>query len=213
MRLTYVVVTSVTRDDLPDGGAAVFAETVRALRGGLPGAGVELLVPDFRGSETSLATVLDAGPDVLNHNLETVRRLQPIIRPQASYRRSLGVLREAARRRPRVAVKSGLMLGLGEEDEEVEQAMADLVSAGCELLTLGQYLRPTPAHHPVARFVAPDAFRRHADKALAMGFKAVASGPMVRSSHRAHELLAEARGSPAPESAAPARREARGQGA
>lgn len=189
MGLRYVVLTSVTRDDLPDGGAGMFAESIRALRREIPGACVEVLVPDFKGSQESLLIVLEAGPDVLAHNLETVRRLQPMVRPQASYECSLSVLRFAADFRPRVAVKSGLMLGMGENNEEVFQALDDLVKAGCELLTLGQYLAPSLDHHPVARFVTPDEFEDMAAKARSMGFKSVASAPRVRSSYKAAELL------------------------
>ena len=189
MGLRYVVLTSVTRDDLPDGGASVFAESIRAVKREIPGAGMEVLVPDFNGSQESLRTVLEAGPDVFAHNLETVLRLQPVVRPQASYEQSLAVLRFAADFRPRVAVKSGLMLGMGESDGEIVQALDDLVKAGCELLTLGQYLAPSAEHHPVARFVTPDDFDDVAAKARAIGFKSVAAAPRVRSSYKAAELL------------------------
>ena len=189
MGLRHVVLTSVTRDDLPDGGAGIFAESIRAVQREIPCAGVEVLVPDFKGSQESLRTVLEAGPDVFAHNLETVRRLQPVVRPQASYKCSLSVLRFAADFRPRTAVKSGLMLGMGECDEEIVQALDDLVNAGCELLTLGQYLAPSAEHHPVARFVTPDEFEDCAAKARAIGFKSVASAPRVRSSYKAAELL------------------------
>ena len=194
MGLRYVVVTSVTRDDLPDGGAGMFAETIRAIRREIPGAGVEVLVPDFGGSEESLRAVLEAGPDVFAHNLETVRRLQPVVRPQASCERSLAVLRIAAGFRPRAAVKSGLMLGMGESDQEIVQALDDLLKAGCELLTLGQYLAPSAGHHPVARFVTPGEFEGLAEKARAMGFKGVAAAPRVRSSYKAADLLGAFRG-------------------
>jgi lipoic acid synthetase len=189
MRLRYVVLTSVTRDDLPDGGAGVFAESIRAVKREIPGSRVEVLVPDFQGLQDSLRSVLEAGPDVFAHNLETVRRLQPVVRPQASYERSLSVLRYAANHRPRVAVKSGLMLGMGESDEEIVEALGDLVKAGCELLTLGQYLAPSRDHHPVARFVTPDEFEECAARARAIGFKSVAAAPRVRSSYKAAELL------------------------
>ena len=187
--LRHVVITSVTRDDLPDGGAGVFAETVRAVRREMEGADVEVLVPDFQGSRESLQIVLEAGPRVLAHNLETVRRLQPAVRPQASYDRSLSVLRFAADFQPRTAVKSGLMLGMGETAGELDEAMNDLVRAGCELLTLGQYMAPSSAHHPVARFVDPGEFDEYAGKARALGFRGVASAPRVRSSYKAAELL------------------------
>jgi lipoic acid synthetase len=146
-------------------------------------------VPDFKGSDESLRAVLEAGPDVFAHNMETVRRLQPVVRPQASYNRSLQVLRFAADFRPCVSVKSGLMLGMGESDEEIIRTLDDLVKAGCEMLTLGQYLAPSVEHHPVARFVTPDEFEELAAKARSLGFKAVAAAPRVRSSYKAAELL------------------------
>ena len=187
MGLRHVVVTSVTRDDLPDGGAAHFAATIRAIRARLPGATVEVLVPDFQNAAAALDLVLAATPDIFNHNLETVERLQPSIRPQADYRRSLAVLAYAARAGART--KSGLMLGLGETDGEIAAALRDLRAAGVALLTLGQYLAPSPAHHPVARFAAPAEFDRWRADALALGFASVASAPHVRSSYHAEELL------------------------
>ena len=189
MGLRYVVLTSVTRDDLPDGGAGIFAATIRAIRRKIPGAGVEVLVPDFMGSHESLRIVLEAGPNVFAHNLETVRRLQPVVRPQASYECSLSVLRFAADFQPGLVVKSGLMLGMGEGDKEIFQAMKDLSAAGCDLLTLGQYLAPAPEHHPVTRFVTPAEFEEYAAAARAIGLKGVASAPRVRSSYKAEELL------------------------
>lgn len=194
MNLTHVVVTSVARDDLPDGGAQLFADTIRALREAVPSVTTEVLIPDFGGREDSLAKVLDAGPDVLNHNVETVRRLQSVIRPQAAYGRTLAVIRAAARRSPATVAKSGIMLGLGERDEELDETLRDLASAGCELLTIGQYLRPTRHHATVERFVDPAAFDAWARRAEALGFKGVASGPMVRSSYKADQLLHAARG-------------------
>jgi lipoic acid synthetase len=191
--LRHVVVTSVSRDDLPDGGAGAFAATIRLIKQ-RPEVTVEVLTPDFSGKTKALAAVLDAKPDVFNHNLETVERLQPLIRPQANYQRSLFVLLTAARALPRPGVKSGLMVGLGETDAELFEALADLRTAGCELLTLGQYLAPSRRHLPVARFVSPDQFAAYREKALAMGFKAVAAGPLVRSSYQAETLL---RGEPA----------------
>lgn len=188
MGMRHVVVTSVTRDDLPDGGAAVFAAVIALLKAN-PGITVEVLVPDFQGNPESLAQVLAAKPDVFNHNLETIARLQPMIRPQADYRRSLMVLKAAARQRPRPVLKSGLMVGLGETDEDLFQALADLREADCEALTLGQYLAPSRRHHPVQRFVPPAGFEAYREKALAMGFKAVAAGPLVRSSYHAEELF------------------------
>ena len=191
--LTHVVITSVTRDDLPDGGAGAFAAAIRALRARVPDATVEVLVPDFGGAATAAATVLDARPDVFNHNLETVRRLQPRIRPDAGCDRSLGVLRYAADWSPRPLIKSGLMVGLGETDAELEEALCDLRAAGCDLLTLGQYLAPSRRHMPVARFVTPEQFDLYRRRALALGFAAVAAGPLVRSSYRAGVVLREAR--------------------
>ena len=193
MNLTHVVVTSVARDDLPDGGARLFADTILALREARPDVGIEVLIPDFGGSEKAIETVLDARPDVLNHNVETVRRLQSVIRPQAAYGRTLSVLRAAARRSPGVIAKSGIMLGLGEEDREIEETLHDLLEAGCELLTMGQYLRPTRHHAQVVRFVEPAEFDAWARRAEELGFKAVASGPMVRSSYKADLLLQSAR--------------------
>ena len=193
MNLTHVVLTSVARDDLPDGGAGIFAETIRTLRRELPGASIEVLTPDFQGDERSLAQVLEAGPDVFNHNLETVKRLQAAIRPQASYGRSLAVLRRAAQWPMPPAVKSGLMVGLGETNEELIEAMDDLHAAGCRLLTIGQYLQPTRAHRPVARYATPDDFHRYEAEARAIGFLGIASGPMVRSSYKAEALLQAAR--------------------
>ena len=188
MGLRHVVVTSVTRDDLPDGGAAHFAATIRAIRARRPDASVEVLVPDFQNAGPAIDLVLAARPDIFNHNLETVERLQPAVRPQADYRRSLAVLRRAAEAGART--KSGLMLGLGETDTELAAALRDLRAAGVALLTLGQYLAPSPAHHPVARFVPPAEFDRWRDEALALGFTSVASAPHVRSSYHAEELLA-----------------------
>jgi len=179
MGLRHVVVTSVTRDDLPDGGAAHFAATIREIHDQLPGASVEVLIPDFQGDTSALDLVLAAKPDILNHNLETVERLQPPVRPQADYRRSLSVLRHAAQAGART--KSGLMLGLGETDGEISAGLRDLRAAGVSLLTLGQYLAPSSAHHPVARFVPPAEFDRWRGKALALGFDSVASAPHVRS--------------------------------
>jgi len=189
MKLRHVVVTSVTRDDLPDGGAGHFAATIAVLRGALADVTIEVLTPDFQGRPTDVDTVLAAAPDVFNHNLETVRRLQAHVRPQASYATSLAVLRRAAARAGGPAVKSGLMLGLGETDEEIAAALADLRAAGVVWLTLGQYLAPTRAHWPVARFVPPEEFADWRRRALVLGFTAVASGPLVRSSYQAERLL------------------------
>lgn len=192
MGLRHVVITSVTRDDLEDGGAGHFARVVRLLKQDMPSATVEVLVPDFQGDPEAVETVLAAGPDVFGHNLETVRRLQPLVRPRASYERSLAVLATAARRGS-ACVKSGLMVGLGETDGEILEAMDDLAAGGCALLTIGQYLAPTRAHAPVERFVAPDVFERYAEEARRRGFRGVAAAPLVRSSYRAGALLAAAR--------------------
>jgi lipoic acid synthetase len=188
MSLNYVVVTSVTRDDLADGGAGFFTETIRFLRVRRPSARIEVLIPDFQGDEAALRIVLDARPDVLNHNLETVARLYPEVRPQAIYDRSLELLRRTGARVPGMAVKSGLMLGLGERPDEIESAMHDLLCAGCQILTLGQYLQPKRDCLPVARFVPPEEFDVWREVALEMGFTQVASGPLVRSSYHAEEL-------------------------
>ena len=184
LNLKHVVITSVTRDDLSDGGASAFAETIRAVRERTPNVVIEVLTPDF---VKHLDTVLNARPDVFNHNLETVERLQETIRPQASYEASLATLSKAAKQGG-VQVKSGLMLGLGETDEEVFQTLEDLFKAGVRLLTLGQYLAPTREHHPVERYVSPEEFDELAKKARALGFDGVAAGPLVRSSYRADQL-------------------------
>jgi lipoic acid synthetase len=185
--LKYAVITSVTRDDLPDGGSGHFARTIRAVKAAGPGTKVEALIPDFGGDETALDTVLEPRPEVLNHNLETVEALYPAIgRAAASYGRSLGVL--AAARRKGARTKSGLMLGLGEGPDEVLRAFADLRRAGCDLLTLGQYLQPTAANPPVARYYPPGEFEALRQKALEMGFLEVAAGPLVRSSFEADRL-------------------------
>ena len=185
LRLRHVVITSVTRDDLEDGGAGLFAATIRAIRADLPEAVVEVLTPDYMGLEWAIDIVLAAQPGVFNHNLETVPRLQREIRPAASYERSLGVLAHAAAYRPKPAIKSGLMVGLGETDGEILEAMRDLRRAGCELLTIGQYLAPSRRHIPVQRFVHPETFADYARRGAEMGFRNVASGPMVRSSYHA----------------------------
>jgi lipoic acid synthetase len=187
MGLEYVVVTSVTRDDLQDGGADHFAKTIRCVREHCPEAKVEVLVPDFQGAETSLRTVCDAQPDVFNHNVETVPRLYEKVRPQADYRRSLDVLAYAAQRG--LPAKSGLMLGLGEASREIWETLNDLRRAGCAYLTLGQYLTPSAEHVPVQRYVPPEEFKKWGETARAMGFTEVASGPLVRSSYRAEELF------------------------
>ena len=189
--LTYVVVTSVTRDDLPDGGAARYARVVRVLNRQCPEVKVELLVPDFLGSENSLAVVVAAGPDILAHNIETVPRLYQAIRQGADYQRSLVLLKRAKELAPQVITKSGLMLGLGETVNEVEAVLRDLADATCDMITLGQYLAPSLAHAPVARYVSRDEFQQWRAKALTMGFKSVASGPLVRSSYKAPLFFGE----------------------
>jgi lipoic acid synthetase len=188
--LGHVVITSVTRDDLADGGAGHFAATIRAVRRRLPGATIEVLIPDFRGSQAALETVLAAGPAVLNHNVETVPRLYRAVRPGADYRRSLALLARAKALRPGLATKSGLMLGLGERTAEVLRVLHDLRRARCDLLTLGQYLQPGDDQLPVSRYVPPDEFAAYRDKAEALGFRGVAAGPLVRSSHQAEALWA-----------------------
>ena len=192
--LKYVVVTSVTRDDLADGGAGQFAETIRQLKTAEPGVTVELLIPDFQGKEEPFRTVTDACPDVIGHNLETVQRLYPSVRPQAVYKRSVESLRYVKSLNSVVLTKSGLMLGLGETADEVESTFADLSGAACDILTLGQYLRPSPGHLPVAEYVTPQEFEEYRTTAIAYGFRAVASGPLVRSSYDAEELFRQAKG-------------------
>lgn len=188
MKLRYVVVTSVTRDDLPDGGAAIFAETIEKIHQRIPNAQVEVLIPDFQGEEAALRTVLAAGPDVLNHNIETVPRLYATVRPQAVYRRSLALLKRVGRIAPGIPAKSGLMLGLGETGAEIRRTLEDLYANGCRMLTLGQYLQPTEQHLPVERFVPPEEFEQWRRTALEIGFSEVASGPFVRSSYHAKRL-------------------------
>lgn len=189
LALSYVVITSVTRDDLADGGARHFARTVGALRKFTPIEGVEVLIPDFQGLASSLEAVIEAGPSVLNHNVETVERLHPVIRPQASYQRSLEVLRQAkSLAKQALLTKSGLMLGLGETYAEVVGVMEDLRAAGCDFLTIGQYLSPSPRHHRVVRYVPPEEFGHYQIIAQRMGFRGVASGPLVRSSFGAQKL-------------------------
>jgi lipoic acid synthetase len=182
--LRHAVVTSVTRDDLPDGGAAVFAETVRCIRRLSPRTSVEVLVPDFEGSWEALGVVVAARPDILNHNLETVPRLYPRARPKADYGRSLGLLARA-RASYGVVTKSGLMVGLGESWDELVQVMTDLAAVHCDVLTIGQYLRPSPKHLPVTRYYEPREFRSLANEGRRLGFRHVEAGPLVRSSYHA----------------------------
>lgn len=187
--LRHVVVTSPTRDDLPDGGAAHFSETVRAIRETNPQTRIELLVPDFGGDTSALRTVLDSAPDILGHNIETVRRLYPI-RAGADYDRSLALLANSRELSPGIPTKSGIMLGLGENDREISETMDDLLSAGCRLLSVGQYLAPSKKHAPVVEYVEPDQFERWKEAALAKGFEYVESGAYVRSSYHAENYLA-----------------------
>jgi lipoic acid synthetase len=192
MGLRYAVVTSVNRDDQPDGGAAIFAATIRAIRERVPECKVEVLIPDFRGVWSALETVLEARPDVLNHNVETVPRLYSQVRKAAVYERSLELLLRAKQFAPHTPTKTGMMLGLGERREEVLAAMEDLVRQGTDILTIGQYLRPTPEHLPVIRFVHPDEFAEYKQWGERIGFRHVESGPLVRSSYHAHEQEASA---------------------
>jgi lipoic acid synthetase len=189
--LRHAVITSVTRDDLADGGAGHFAAVVAAIRDTVPGCRVELLIPDFGGDRAALQTVLAARPDVLGHNLETVPRLYPVARAGADYRRSLELLAASRQLAPALPTKSGLMLGLGEERTELLAVLADLRVAGVGILTLGQYLQPSKAHLPVARYLPPEEFAELRVTALAMGFARVAAGPLVRSSYHAAELYEE----------------------
>jgi lipoic acid synthetase len=185
--LTYVVVTSVDRDDLPDGGASIFAATVRETRARLPGCRIEVLIPDFQGNEQALQTVLDAGPDVLNHNTETVPRLYRMARSGGRYSRTLELLDRSRRYAPAIPTKTGVMVGLGEELDELVATFRDLREVGCGILTIGQYLRPTDEHAPMIRYYHPDEFRELKRIALDLGFVHVESGPLVRSSYHAHE--------------------------
>ena len=187
MDLRHAVITSVDRDDLPDGGAFIFAETIRRARERVPRCRIEVLIPDFQGIERSLYTVLDAKPDVLNHNIETVPRLYRMARSGGKYPRSLELLDRSRRYAPAIATKTGIMVGLGEERNEIVQVFDDLRGAGVSILTIGQYLRPSPAHAPMTRYYHPDEFAELKRLALDRGFVHVESGPLVRSSYHAHE--------------------------
>jgi lipoic acid synthetase len=186
--LRYVVITSVTRDDLADGGAGLFAKTIKEIRARMPHTLMEVLIPDFQGDKHALQMVIEAHPHVLNHNLETVPRLYPRVRPEADYDRSLLLLKRVTHDQPSIFTKSGLMLGLGEFPDEVEKTLKDLLDSGCSILTLGQYLQPTREHLKVERFIPPEEFDDWKKTALEMGFSEVASGPLVRSSYRARDL-------------------------
>jgi lipoic acid synthetase len=190
MGLRYATVTGVARDDQPDGGAWLYAQTCREIHAAIPGCGVELLIPDFNAIPEQLAEVFSAKPEVLAHNIETVPRIFRRIRPGFRYERSLDVIRAA--RGIGLVTKSNLILGMGEERHEVSEAMADLRAAGCDLLTVTQYLRPTPRHHPVERWVKPEEFVELQEEALSLGFAGVMSGPLVRSSYRAGRLYTQA---------------------
>lgn len=193
MGLRYAVVTSVNRDDQPDGGAAIFARTISEIRNRVPGCKVEVLIPDFRGDWNALRTVLASRPDVLNHNMETVPRLYRKVRKGAVYERSLELLKRSGEMVPGISTKTGMMLGLGESFEEVLNAMEDIAEQGVHILTLGQYLQPTPAHLPIERYVHPDEFAEFKRRGEQMGFKHVEAGPLVRSSYHAFEQEESAR--------------------
>ena len=195
MGLRFVVLTGVARDDLPDGGARIWAAAIRAVRDAVPGCGVEVLPTDFKGGERDIATVIAAEPDVFAHNLETVRRLHGAIRPAFGYDRSLEVLRIAKRLRAGQVTKSNLILGMGERADEIPQALGDLADAGCEIVTMGQYLRPTEQHLPVDRWVTPEEFAGWKELGESLGIRHVEAGPLVRSSYHAGEQFRRALGS------------------
>ncbi len=188
LSLNYVVITSVARDDLPDGGASFFVRAVKEIRRKVPHVLIELLIPDFQGNKDALRSIVEVRPDVLNHNIETVSRLYTIVRPEAAYRRSLDLLKHVATFDSTIVTKSGLILGLGEHPDEILDALKDLLDAGCQLVTIGQYLQPTKAHLPVERYVPPNEFDNWRNVALEMGFAEVASGPFIRSSYHAKQL-------------------------
>jgi len=188
MRLKHVVITAVARDDLKDGGAEHFARVITAIRKADPSIVIEVLVPDFHADGSCIQTVLDAGPEIYNHNMETVERLTPFVRSRAKYRTSLQVLRRAKELSPKTVTKSGIMLGLGETEPEIFQTMDDLREVGCQVLTMGQYLRPTPQHLPVVEYITPEQFELYGEIARKKGFEHVASGPLVRSSYHASDF-------------------------
>ncbi|MDQ0878359.1 lipoic acid synthetase [Paenibacillus sp. V4I3] len=189
MGLRHCVVTSVARDDLADGGAMIFAETIKAIRRKLPMCTVEVLIPDFLGREVSLATVLEAKPDILNHNMETVERMSDRVRSKAKYRRSLELLERSKRIAPNIPTKSSVMIGVGEEWDELLQTMEDLRAVGCDIMTIGQYLQPSTTHLAVAKYYTPEQFAVLKEEGMKRGFKHVESGPLVRSSYHAHEQV------------------------
>ncbi|HZK35211.1 MAG TPA: lipoyl synthase [Bacillota bacterium] len=190
--LKHLVITSVTRDDLSDGGAGHFASVIRAVQRACPDTVIEVLIPDFKGEESALLTIVEAGPHIINHNVETIPRLYPTVRPMAIYERSLELLKNVKQMDKDIHTKSGIMVGLGEEYDEVLCVMGDLVAVGCDLLTIGQYLAPSRDHHPVIEYIHPDLFEAYKRDGLRLGFKYIASGPLVRSSYhadRANETL------------------------
>ncbi|PIE60564.1 MAG: lipoyl synthase [Desulfobulbus propionicus] len=193
MQLRYAVITSVTRDDLADGGSSHFAKTIKAIREKSPATLIEVLIPDFQGCTKALETVIASRPDVLNHNMETVERLYPAVRPQAVYQRSLDLLQQAKEKSPALITKSGVMVGLGETRQELSRTFHDLAEAHCDILTMGQYLQPSKEHLQVERFVPPGEFARLKDEAVQHGFAGVAAAPFVRSSYKAEELYQLAR--------------------
>jgi lipoic acid synthetase len=188
MKLRHVVITAVARDDLEDGGANHFARVIRAIRNSDSSIIIEVLVPDFHAEDSSIQAVLNAGPEIYNHNMETVERLTPVVRSRAKYRTSLRVLRRAKELSPKTVTKSGIMLGLGESEPEIFQTMDDLREVGCQVLTMGQYLRPTPQHLPVVEYITPEQFDLYGEIARKKGFEHVASGPLVRSSYHAADF-------------------------
>ena len=187
--LKYVVVTSVTRDDLPDGGAFHFANVIREIKKTSPTAAIEVLIPDFKGNRNALKTVIEAKPIIINHNIETVPGLYSEVRPQANYAQSLKLLKRVKETTDKIYTKSGMMVGLGETQKEVLQSLKDLRDSNCDFLTIGQYLAPSKNHHPVIEYVHPDIFDMYKKAAMDMGFKDAACGPLVRSSYKAHEML------------------------
>lgn len=191
LNLRHVVVTSVTRDDLPDGGAGHFADTIKEIKKLNPEVTIEVLIPDFKGDKSSLYKVVEAKPNIINHNVETVPRLYSKVRPMADYQRSLELLNEVKNMDSTILTKSGLMVGLGETYDEVIEVFKDLRKVDCDILTVGQYLSPSSKHHPVIEYVHPDVFKLYKDAAYGMGFKFVASSPLVRSSYHADEALAK----------------------
>lgn len=193
MNLRHCVVTSVARDDLNDGGALIFAETIKAIRARLPLCSVEVLIPDFLGNEDSLRVVMDANPDILNHNIETVERMSDRVRAKAKYRRSLELLKRAKAMKPDIPTKSSIMLGVGEEWDEILQAMDDLREVDCDILTIGQYLQPSPQHLNVEKYYTPEQFAELKKEGMKRGFSHVESGPLVRSSYHAHEQVKSAK--------------------